>query len=184
MNRSYRRFDQGKKIERSVLEELVGLARISGSGANLQPLRFAVCADEEVNEKIFPFVKWAGYLTDWDGPKEGEHPAAYILILRDKEVKDIASKIDAGIQLQSIMLGAVEKGLGGCVIASFNTSEIMKLLDIDENRYEAMLLLTLGVPKEEVVLDEIAGGEDIKYYRDANNVHHVPKIRLADLLVN
>ncbi len=184
MNRSYRRFDQIKKIERAVLEELVGLARISGSGANLQPLRFALSVDEEVNEKIFPFIKWAGYLSDWDGPKDGERPTAYILIVRDKEVKDIAAKVDSGIQMQSILLGAVEKGLGGCIIASFTKNEVMMLFGIDETRYEAMFLIPLGVPKEEVVLEETEAGGDIKYYRDGKGVHHVPKIRLEGLLLN
>ncbi len=60
---------------------------------------------------MFPYLAWAGYLTDWPGPEKGERPTAYIIILGDKSISDIFG-VDHGIAAHSIMLGATEAGSG------------------------------------------------------------------------
>ncbi|NLG49357.1 MAG: nitroreductase family protein [Chloroflexi bacterium] len=181
-NRSYRRFYEDRPISRDTLVELVDLARLSASGANVQPLKYALSATPEQNAKVFPTLAWAGYLKDWAGPAEGERPTAYIVILCDKEIRASAG-CDHGIAAQSIMLGAVEKGLGGCMIGSIKREELRQALDIPE-RYDILLVLALGVPKERVVLDEVGPDGDIKYWRDSEGTHHVPKRSLQEIIIN
>lgn len=180
--RAYRRFDESKKIPRQDLVDLLECVRRVASGANLQPLRYHISYTEEENAAVFNTLKWAGYLEDWDGPEKGERPAGYVAVLRDTEVKDVAAATDAGIALQTILLGAVEKGYGGCVFASIDRDTLRKIISLDE-RYEIMFVIALGVPVEEVVLEELKSGGDIKYYRDGNEVHHVPKRKLEDIML-
>ncbi len=180
-NRSYRRFYQDVPVSLETLRELVDLARLSASGGNRQPLKYILSCGPEVNARIFPHTRWAGYLKDWGGPAEGERPAAYIVILGDTEIsKDFGC--DHGIAAQSIMLGAVERGLGGCMLGALDRDGLRQALAIPA-RYEILLVLALGKPKETVVIEDVGPDGDIKYYRDADGVHHVPKRALGDLIV-
>ena len=181
-SRSYRRFNQEVEVSEETLRELVDLARLSPSGANLQPLKFMTLNDPAVNADVFDCLAWAGYLKDWDGPAEGERPAAYIVILGDAEIREDAA-VDEGIAAQSMMLGAVEKGLGGCMLGAINRKQLRTSLDVDE-RYKILLVLALGEPAEEVVIDEVGEDGDIKYWRDDEDVHHVPKRPLDELIVS
>ena len=180
-NRSYRRFHQEVPVDLATLRELVDLARLSASGANYQPLKYILCCDRELNARIFPHLAWAGYLKDWDGPAEGERPAAYIIILGDTEIAG-SFGCDHGIAAQSIMLGATERGLGGCIMGAVARNPLRKLLKIPQ-RYEILLVLALGQPKETVVIETMDTDDDVKYYRDAQGTHHVPKRDLDTLIV-
>lgn len=181
-NRSYRRFYQNEKIERTLLEELVDLARLSSSGANLQPLKYVLSNEPDKNEIIFRHLKWAAYLKDSNGPEEGEKPSAYIIVLGDKEISGNFFW-DHGIACQSILLGACEKGLGGCMFGSVDKKGLAEKLDIPE-RYEILVVIALGKPKEKVVLEDLNETGDIKYWRDENGVHHVPKRKLKDIILD
>ncbi len=177
--RSYRRFYQDYKIDVRVLRELVDLARLSASVANLQPLKYILSCKPLKNNLIFPALSWAGYIKDWSGPQEGERPSAYIIILGDKTIAK-ASEYDCGIAAQSILLGAVEKGLGGCMLGAINGDLLRKNLNIPQ-QYDILLVIALGRPREKVVIEESKG--DIKYYRDKNNTHHVPKRPLDEIIL-
>ncbi|MDP4091161.1 MAG: nitroreductase family protein [Bacillota bacterium] len=181
-NRTYRRFYEEVKIDRGTLEELIDLARLSSSGANLQPLKYIISYTDDKNNIIFPHLRWAGYLKDWDGPVVGERPAAYILMLLDKNISK-SPMWDHGIACQSILLGAAEKGLGGCMFGSIDRAGLMNALNIPED-YELLLTIALGKPKEEVVLEEIKDPKEIKYWRNEKGVHHVPKRKLQDLILD
>jgi nitroreductase len=180
-NRSYRRFHQGEAITLDTLRELVDLARLSASGANRQPLKFILSCDPERNAQIFPHLAWAGYLTDWPGPEEGERPSGYVVVLGDTDIRP-SFGVDHGIAAQSILLGATEKGLGGCIIASIKKDALRAALDI-HSRYDILLVLALGKPQETVVVDPVGPDGDIKYWRDEQGVHHVPKRALDDIIV-
>ncbi len=180
-NRSCRRFHQEAAVEGAVLRELVDLARLSASGANRQPLKFALSTAPAQNARIFPCLHWAAYLKDWVGPEEGERPAAYVIILGDKEIADNFG-VDHGIAAQSIMLGAVEQGLRGCILSSVERARLHEVLAIPE-RYEILLVLALGKPAETVVVDVVDADGNIRYWRDAESVHHVPKRSLEDLIL-
>ena len=180
-NRSYRRFDQSYNITIETLRELIDLARHSASGNNLQPLKFILSCDADKNAKIFPHLGWAGYLKEWPGPAEGERPSAYIIILGDTEIRE-GFGVDHVIAAQSIMLGATEKGLGGCMIGSAKGEKISKTLNIPA-RYKVLLVLALGKPAEEVLIEDLGADGDIRYYRDDEDIHHVPKRTLAELII-
>jgi nitroreductase len=180
-NRSRRRFHQDVPVSLDTLRGLVDLARQSPSSANAQPLKYILSVDPETNAAIFANVGWAGYISDWPGPEEGERPAAYVVILGDDTITP-SINCDHGIAAQTIMLGATEQGLGGCILASGDHDALRRLLDIAE-RYRIMLVLALGRPKEEVVLEPVGPNGDIRYYRDEDGVHHVPKRTLDDLII-
>ena len=179
-NRSYRRFDETKKIEMEVLHELVDLARLSASGANIQSLRFFLSNERELNNKINDCLRWAGYLKGWS-PEEGERASAFIVMLKDRQ-RQSSTAYDEGIAAQSILLGAVEKGMGGCMLGAVDREKLEGVLRLSGN-YEILLVVALGYPTETVVIDEAANG-DIKYWRDENEVHHVPKRKLEDIILN
>jgi nitroreductase len=179
-NRSYRRFYQEVNIDYDLLLELIELARLSSTGGNIQSLKFKLVNTPENNEKVFSCLAWAGYLKDWNGPMEGEKPTAYILILNDNNIKQ-KPYYDVGIACQSILLGAVEKGFGGCLFGSVQRKELSELLAIEDN-LEIMLVIALGKPKEQVQIDDVKNN-DIKYWRDKNQAHHVPKRKLEDLIL-
>jgi nitroreductase len=180
-NRSYRRFRQSEPIALGTLRELVDLARLSSSARNMQPLRYVLCADADTNAAIFPCLAWAGYLTDWPGPAEGERPTAYIVVLADKGLGQGAA-VDEGLAMQNILLGAIERGLGGCILGSVDRGKVRAILGIPEG-YDILHVIALGVSGETVVLDEVGPDQDIKYWRDGESVHHVPKRRLTDIIV-
>ena len=180
-NRSYRRFHQEAAIQLETLKELVDLARCSASAANRQPLKYMLSCEPEKNALIFPQLGWAGYLKDWGGPSKGERPSAYIIILGDTEISQ-SFGCDHGIAAQSILLGAREKGLAGCMIGSIDKGKLREALDIPE-RYEEVLVLALGKPREEVVIEAVGPDGDIKYWRDSEGVHHVPKRSLEEIII-
>ena len=162
------------------LADFIDCARYAACGGNKQELRFLPVCGEEERRKVFESLKWAGYLPEWDGPEEGERPAAYVVIL-SKAQSAGATSWDEGIAAQTILLAAVEQGFGGCILANVDRPAVMSALNIGGD-YAVKLVLALGVPKEEVVIEELAEGGDIRYYRDENQVHHVPKRRLEDLI--
>jgi nitroreductase len=180
-NRSYRRFYEEVDIKLETLKELVDLGRLSASAKNFQPLKYILSCDRDKNSLIIPHLVWARFLTNWPGPCEGERPSAYIIILGDSEISRFWD-YDAGIAAQSILLGAAEKGLGGCMIANINREGLCKALTIPP-RYEILLVLALGKPKEKVVIETVGPDGNTKYWRDGKGVHHVPKRPLDEIII-
>ncbi len=182
VNRSYRRFIQNVRIPQSLLVELVGLARLTPSPANLQALKFWLVSDEAECERVFQNLKFAAYLKDWSGPKEGEKPTGYIIILGDKDIKPFF-EIEAGIVAQTILLGAAEKGFGGVMVKAFKREALREWMDLDAN-LEIVLVIALGKPAEICVIEDYDENKGIEYYRDVDGVHHVPKRTLDELIVH
>ena len=180
-NRSYRRFHQDVAVSEETLRELVDLARLSPSAANKQALKYVLSGEPEKNARIFPSLAWAASLPDWAGPEEGEKPSAYIIIVEDTEIKQ-SFGVDHGIVAQSILLGAVEKGLGGCMIGSVRKDVLREAISLAP-RYEIALVLALGKPKEKVVVEQVGTDGSVKYWRDSDKTHHVPKRALDEIIL-
>jgi nitroreductase len=180
-NRTFRRFYEDKKISRAVLVKLVDLARLSASSGNRQALKFMLFWQADRNALVFPCLFWAGYLKEWGGPKEGERPSAYIIILGDKRFAENFG-CDHGIAAQSIMLGARAAGLGGCMVGAVDRDRLRQALDIARH-FEILLVLALGVPKEQVKVTKVVGG-NIKYWRDKSGRHYVPKRSLQEIIIS
>jgi nitroreductase len=181
-NRSYRRFHEEVDIRIETLKELVDLARLSASAMNAQPLKYILSCHRQMNSLIFPHLVWAAFLKTWSGPVEGERPSAYIVILGDTDVSRFWD-YDAGIAAQSILLGAAENGLGGCMIANIRKEGLRSALNIPE-RYEILLVLAMGKPREKVVVETVGSDGDTKYWRDSDDVHHVPKRPLDEIIID
>ncbi len=179
-DRCVRRYDEARRIDGEVLESLVRLVRYCASGRNLQPLRYRIVSSAEECAEVFPALKWAGYLPDWDGPEEGERPSAYLIQCLDT---DLTQNLlcDDGIQLQALTLGAKTLGIGCCIIKSFNVLTIKERLHLPENM-KPLYVLAMGYPVEKVVIDDIKD-DDVKYWRDSNGIHHVPKRKAEDLII-
>jgi len=180
-NRSCRRFYQNHAVDPDTLKYLADLGRLSASGANLQPLKYILSCNSERNQQIFSCLAWAGYLKDWPGPEEGEKPAAYIVVLRDSAISQDAG-CDHGIAAQSILLAARKKGIAGCMLGSINRDRLSEKLKIPSH-LKILIVVALGKPKEEVVIDNVKESGSIKYWRDDKDIHHVPKRTLEDVVI-
>ena len=180
-NRSCRRFDETHAVTLQTLKELIDLGRLSASGANLQPLKYVLCCDPAKNAEIFSCLGWAAYLKDWPGPAPGERPAAYIVILTDTEISRDAG-CDHGIAAQSILLGARDRELAGCMLGSIQRDKLKKVLDIAD-RFQILLVVAIGKPVETAVIETVRADGSVYYWRDAAGVHHVPKRSLDDIIV-
>jgi len=181
-NRTYRRFYQDVEVSQETLRELIDLARLSSTGGNLQSLKYVLSQTLETNKRIFKTLKWAGYLKNWDGPEEGERPSAYVVVLHDQKISK-GFFWDHGIAVQSILLGATEKGLGGCQFNAIDRVALAQGLNLPDH-FEIVTVIALGKPKEVVVIEKLGDSGDVKYWRDEQGIHHVPKRALDDLIFN
>lgn len=179
-NRSYRRFDESTEVSLETLTDLVELARVTPSGMNRQPLKYVLSADRDLNARIFETLAWAGALKDWDGPEPGERPAAYVVVLTDTTLRDSAGA-DVGIAAQTMLLGAVARGLGGCMLGAVNKAKLKEVLSLPDH-LSITLVIALGKPAETIVLEDSSG--DVTYYRDGDSTHHVPKRPLSEIIVD
>ena len=181
-NRSYRGFDESRTISKDELLELVDLARCTPSGANNQPLKYRPVFQHDEVEAVVANTKWAALLKDMVLPRQGKHPTAFLVICVDTSIcaNPANCQTDVGIAAQTMLLGAVEKGLGGCMIANFKKDAMAELLHLPEGLVPT-LVVALGKPDEKVVL--VDAEDSIKYYRDGQDIHYVPKLTLADLII-
>ena len=180
-SRSYRRFDGNYPVTEDTVRELVELACYVPSARNLQPLKYIAVCEPATVAALYPSLFWAGYLADWPGPVEGERPPAFIVMLGDSGItKDFAC--DSGIAAQTILLGATALGLGGCIIGAFQRKKIRELLKIPDS-FSPLMVIAIGKPVETVVIDQMGNSDSVRYFRDANGIHHVPKRALEDILL-
>ena len=180
--RSYRRFDGAFPVPEDAVRDLVELVCYVPSARNLQPLKFLAVCEPALGEALFPCLSWAGYLADWSGPAEGERPRAYIVMLGDLMVTSEFA-CDSGIAAQTLLLGATASGFGGCILGSLDRKKIRELLKIPE-RFSLLMVIALGKPVETIVIDQMRDDDSVRYFRDANGLHHVPKRTVDDVLLN
>ncbi len=179
-NRSYRKFKQSHTLSRELLLELIDLARLAPSSKNRQPLKYILATDKADADFVFEQLKWAWFIRDWDGPVPEERPPAYIIMLLDKKLNERAD-FDAGIAAQTMLLGAAEKGLGGCIIRTVNQYEVARYYQLPEN-LEVILVLALGEAAQTVKLETEDKAGNMAYWMDEDGTHHVPKRNLKDLI--
>jgi len=178
-NRSYRRFDNSKKISMEQLENFVEHARIAQCSANRQPLRYSLITEKEACEKLYDGLKWAGYLTDWDGPVPEERPVAYIVVAAKNDLMDF-EKVDSGLAMQNMTLAAISEGVGSCMIGMFNKKIVSEVSGFDDE-HTILYVIAFGYPVENVSLTDVKDG-DFKYYRDDAGNHFVPKRSMDEII--
>ncbi|MCD8015791.1 MAG: nitroreductase family protein [Lachnospiraceae bacterium] len=184
-NRSFRGYDESRRVTREELMEMVDCARLSASSVNQQPLRYYLAYEKEEVDRIQPLTKWARGLPGMQLPHPGMCPTAFIVICQDTRVWESTARFtrDVGIAAQTILLSATEMGLGGCMIGNFSPKSISETLQLPEYLIP-LLVVAIGKPAETIELTEIGPDELTNYYRDKNDVHYVPKRRLEDILIN
>ena len=183
-SRSFRSFDESKKITKEELLDLVDTARLCPSAVNRQPLKYRLVYEHDEVEEFLAITKWAGLLPDIKLPPDGHHPTAFIVMCCDTSVCENpdSARFDAGIAAQTIMLQAFESGYGGCMIGAFNPEEASKTLFIPK-KYKPIVALALGVPDETVFICNLKDDGDTKYFRDKAGLHFVPKRSLEDVVI-
>ena len=157
---------------------------VFGRRLYLQPLKYRlVCSEAEV-AKLNGITRWGKMLKDIELPHKGKFPTAYIVICVDTDIAKVPenANTDIGIAAQTILLAAVEQGLGGCMIGNYEKAQAAESLELPD-RYVPQLIVAIGKPDETVVLTDTGEDGSVKYYRDANDVHYVPKRRLEDILL-
>lgn len=183
-NRSYRGFDETYKFTKEQLLNYVDLTRFTASSVNAQPLKYHIAYEKEEVDLIQSMTKWARALPNMTLPHKGMCPTGFIIICQDTEISDNLARYqkDIGIVAQTILLAATEENLGGCMIGNFSPDEVKERLNLAEY-IKPMLIIALGKPSEKIVITEIENGESIKYYRDENDTHYVPKRKLKDIII-
>ena len=183
-SRSYRGYNENRKVTREELLELVECARLCSSSVNAQPFCYYLAWEKEEVDKIQALTNWARALPQMKLPHPGKCPTAFIIILQDTTIGESLARYqkDVGIVAQTMLLAATEMGLGGCMIGNYNAQKVKDALALDE-KYAPMLIVAIGEPAEEIVLKEVEPGENMAYYRDENDVHYVPKRKLKDIVI-
>jgi len=177
--RTIRRFKQ-EPVSYEILKRCVNAARLSPSAGNLQPLEFIIVDEKHVVDSIFPCLSWAGYLQNWS-PAKNERPTAYIVILINRKKRPDGGEYDVGIAAEAITLVAQESGIGSCIIQNVDKARIKEILNIPEY-CDVQLIIALGYPNENPVIEELNSAKSIKYWKDENEVLHVPKRPLSEVL--
>jgi len=177
--RSTRRFKKDYNIPYNTLIDLIKMANMCPSALNRQPMKYIICKNPKINNIITDNVIWAPYIKDFK-PSVGQRPNTYLIMVLDKKIVSRA-EIDAGIQAQTIMLGASSYGYSGCIMEKFNKPQLTSLFALSDD-YEILLLLALGMSDEKIIVDEMKD-DDIKFYHDQDGNHHVPKRNYQDLIL-
>ena len=184
-SRSYRGYDESYHFTEEELADFVDCARFAPSSVNGQPFRYYLAWQKEKVDLIQSLTKWARALPDMQLPHEGKCPTGFVVICQDKGIDENLNRYqkDVGIVAQTMLLAAVEQGLGGCMIGNFQAGEVMEVLGLPEE-IRPLLIVAFGKPAEEIHLVDVPEDGTTNYYRDENDVHYVPKRSLEDELLN
>ena len=177
-NRSYRGYDKTCVVTQAQLRRIAEVCTKVPSGRNQQVLRFKLLTRDSGSEKMQGLYKLGGALPELHLPFPGTEPEAFIIICSAVE-PDKWVHMDVGIFAQSMLLKAVELGLGGICIGAFNKAAVQEAFALP---CEPVLVLAIGKAAEHIELVPVRAGEPLKYYRE-NGVHYVPKIVVDDLLL-
>ncbi len=178
-NRSHRAYDTSYEVVMRQLEAIVSVNPKLPSGRNAQTLRFRLLDAAGGGESFCSLLRLGGYLPELHLPAPGTEPRAFIVVF-STEAESPVVDIDLGISLQSMALKAVEIGLNALIVKAFNRQEVKEALGLT---LDPLAVLAIGKGTENIVLDEVSAGSDLRYYRTADGVHHVPKIKIDDLLI-
>ena len=177
--RTIRRFKQ-RQISEINLIRLINAARLAPSAANLQPLEFIIIKNKAICNRLFPHLRWAGYITPHGAPAADKQPVAYIAILVNKnKAQPKYAAYDVGAAAQSILLAAWEQGLGGCWMQAINRRRIRQILNIAQHNYLDSII-SLGFRAETPIIEKY--NNSVKYWKDTRGILHVPKRDIVEVL--
>lgn len=180
--RSCRSFVPNKQVAYDDIVKMINNARICSATRNSQPLKYKILHSESEVGEFMPITYWAKSL-GIKLPPDGHEPTAFIILFHDEEIVPFQSIYykDVGICAEAITLTATELGLGSCMIGSFDAEKTKEIFSLRDSLMP-VLCIALGYADETAIIEDALDGE-IKYYRDENNVHHVPKRPLEEIIL-
>lgn len=176
-NRSHRGYDAGFKVRADQLRRIIGVNTRIPSAMNRQLLRFRPVLSDEAPE-VLKHLRMGAALPELHLPLAGTEPNAFIVIC-SAAGEDRYVDIDLGISVQSMLLKAVEMGLNGLCIGSFDREAVRRALGLE---HKPLFILAIGRGAERIETVDIGADESRAYYR-RDGVHYVPKLRLDDLIL-
>jgi len=177
-NRSYRGYDKSYVVHSRQLEAIVSVNTKIASSVNMQKLRFRLVTQGPHADIVNSHIRMGRALPQLNLPFPGTEPQAFIVVCSALE-ETPGLDIDLGISLQSMLLKAVDMGLGGLIIRNFDKEDLQKELDLP---MAPIAVLAIGKPAEKIELVNVREGDDLRYYRK-DGVHYVPKIITEDLII-
>ena len=164
-NRSFRGYDKDYVVHRRQLDAMIAVNPKVASSINLQRLRFRPVVKGPEADAVGRHIRMGRGLPELHLPFPGTEPEAFIVVCSTVP-ENPGIDIDLGISLQSMLLKAVEMGLGGLIIRNFDR--------------EPVAVLAVGKPAERIELVPVHEGDNLGYYREGG-VHYVPKLTAEDL---
>ena len=147
----------------------------------MQSLKYLIVEDEKIRQKMYPHIKYAGYIQGWD-PDFDETPKVFIVVLNDTNIKPtMQSEVDSGAAITNMCLSATELGIASCWLGAIRRDELKMILDISVH-FDIMYILGLGYGSQESRVIEMENNNH-KYFFDADNNVYVPKRSLKDSIV-
>jgi FMN reductase [NAD(P)H] len=178
-NRTFRKFRQ-EDLKKEDLEGILEDVRLAHCANNLQRLRYVLITSTDAKKKVEGIIHFAAKLPPEIGePKEGEKPAAYIVIT-EPALKDGSIDIDAGIASEIISESACEKGIGSCIMLNFNVKKMNEIIAVEEGR-TARLVIALGIPSHTSEVIQAQNGNVLYTCDEKDYSYQVPKLSVKDL---
>jgi len=177
--RTIRKFLQ-KPIDRENLLKLLNAARLAPSALNLQPCEYILVTEKGLLDEVFSTLKWATYIAPRGTPKEGERPVAYVVVLINTKKRADGGEVDCAAAVENLILAAWGEGIGACWIWSVDRARIKEILGIPDH-CKVNSVVALGYKAEQPVAEDVING-DMKYWKDEEDILHVPKRRLIDIV--
>lgn len=177
--RTFRRFDESKKLNDDVVKDIKRAAQLASSAMNRQPMRYIYVRDENTVNNIFDITMWGAALPNGLGrPRIGERPAMMVVVLYEKELSSKFVEFDSGLAVSNMTLAAYSHGVGSCILGSASIERLREMLDISDT-LEVSCVVAFGYPACESRVVE-SDGENLRYYLDENKNYIVPKRRIED----
>ncbi len=178
--RTYRRFDESKKISDEIVFDMQRSAQLASSAMNRQPLRYIYIRTPETVNQVFDITRWGSAIPDGRGrPKEGERPAMFVAILSVKSLQTKYTAFDEGLAASNLTLAAMAHGVGSCILGSVDTAKLRELLNI-EDELDISCVIGFGYPTHKSEIYEIDTDMPLNYSMDENGDYSVPKRRIED----
>jgi len=176
--RTIRLFEQ-RPIPADLMERIVDAARLAPSAGNQQVLELIVVQEPANCARLFEHLQWGGHVRPKRNPPEGKRPTAYVIVLIRGAESGISGVPDAAAAVENMILTAWNEGVGSCWIGSVDREEVARLFDVPSG-YRIFDVVALGYPGERPVVEVLTDSH--KYWLDENDVLHVPKRPLKDIV--
>ena len=156
-----------------------GTIRSTG-GLPLQPREGHPCGEtQERHTAKGGAAQGSGAHGDPGGDQQGAQPAAYIIVLINKDITPNQGEVDAAAAIENMILAALEEGVGSCWLGAIDRQQLQEIFGIPQS-YKVDSVLALGYPAESPVLEEAK--DSIKYWKDKDGTLHVPKRKFNDVI--